>query len=96
MVRPRGTDSANQQVQSVLKKRGINMNDVLSAAQAARVIGCASKKVSERLKRKIWTFGEAIPPKQKGETQYSYEVNKQALADWLKIPVEEVDRRLNG
>ena len=46
MVRPRGTDSANQQVQSVLKKRGISMNDVLSAAQAARVIGCASKKVS--------------------------------------------------
>lgn len=37
MVRPRGTDSANQQVQSVLKKRGISMNDVLSAAQAARV-----------------------------------------------------------
>ena len=70
------------------------MNDVLSAAQAARVIGCASKKVCERLKRGNWKFGEAIPPKQTGNMQYSYEVNKQALADWLKIPVEEVDRRL--
>ena len=70
------------------------MNDVLSAAQAARVIGCASKKVCERLKRGNWKLGEAIPPKQTGHIQYSYEVNKQALADWLKIPVEEVDRRL--
>ena len=70
------------------------MNDVLSAAQAARVIGCASKKVCERLKSGNWKFGEDFPPRQTGYMRCSYEVNKQALADWLKIPVEEVDRRL--
>ena len=71
------------------------MRDVLSSTQAAKVIGCGPQMVRERIKRGIWKFGTAIEPKKSGNTQKtSYEVNKQELADWLKISVEEVDRRL--
>ena len=72
------------------------MYDILNAAQTARVIGCGPQKVRERIKRGIWTFGVAIPPKQSGNTENSYEINKVALAEWLRISVEEVDRRVAG
>lgn len=72
------------------------MTDVLSAAQAAKVIGCSPQKVRERIKRGIWTFGMSATAKQTGLTRASYEVNKHSLAEWLKIPPEEVDRRLEG
>lgn len=70
------------------------MQDILNATQTAKVIGCGSQRVRERIKRGIWSFGTVVKAKQAGKRQDSYEINKQALADWLKIPVEEVDRRL--
>ena len=70
------------------------MKDILNAQQTAKVIGCRYTKVTERLKRKIWRFGEAIPPKVSGSTQFQYEVHKDKLADFLGIDIEEIDRRL--
>lgn len=70
------------------------MDDVLSALQTARVIGCGSQKVRERIKRGIWTFGTVVTADQSGNVQNSYEINKRALAEWLKVPPEEIDRRL--
>lgn len=72
------------------------MKDILSANQTARIIGCAPQMVRERIKRGIWTFGTVVTAKEAGNTQNSYEINKRALAEWLKIPPEEVDRRLKG
>ena len=72
------------------------MYDILNAAQTARVLGCAPEMVRQHIRRKIWTFGVAIPPKQSGNIANSYEINKVALAEWLKISVEEVDRRVAG
>lgn len=72
------------------------MYDILNAAQTARAIGCGQQRVRERIKRGIWTFGVAIPPKQSGNIANSYEINKVALAEWLRISVEEVDRRVAG
>lgn len=69
------------------------MREILSAAQTARVIGCAPQMVRERIKRGIWTFGSAVTAKQSGNVQSSYEIKKRDLADWLGISVEEVERR---
>lgn len=70
------------------------MREILSAAQTARVIGCAPQMVRERIKRGIWTFGSVVTAKQSGNVQSSYEIKKRDLADWLGISVEEVERRI--
>ena len=72
------------------------MREILSAAQTARVIGCAPQMVRERIKRGIWTFGSVVTAKQSGNLQCSYEVKKRDLADWLGISVDEVERRVRG
>ena len=72
------------------------MREILSAAQTARVIGCAPQMVRERIKRGIWTFGSVVAAKQSGNVQCSYEVKKRDLADWLGISVEEVERRIQS
>ena len=72
------------------------MREILSAAQAARVIGCAPQMVRERIKRGIWTFGSVVTAKQSGNVQSSYEIKKRDLADWLGISVDEVERRVRG
>ncbi len=71
------------------------MREILSAAQTARVIGCAPQMVRERIKRGIWTFGSVVTAKQSGNVQSSYEIKKRDLADWLGISVEEVERRMD-
>lgn len=73
------------------------MKDILSANQTARIIGCAPQMVRERIKRGIWTFGSVVTRKESGNAQKNtYEINKHKLADFLGIPVEEVDRRLGA
>ncbi len=70
------------------------MREILSASQAARVIGCGPQMVRERIKRGIWTFGSVVTAKQSGNVQSSYEIKKRDLADWLGITVEELERRV--
>ena len=72
------------------------MREILSAAQTARVIGCAPQMVRERIKRGIWTFGSVVTAKQSGNAQSSYEIKRRDLADWLGISVDEVERRVRG
>lgn len=73
-----------------VRERGdIRVYEILNVAQTARVIGCGPQKVRERIKREIWTFGSVVTAKQSGNTENSYGINKGALAEWLKIPVEE-------
>ena len=71
------------------------MQDILTANQTARVIGCGAQRVRERIKRGIWTFGSVVTKKESGNAQKNtYEINKYKLAEWLGVPTEEVDRRL--
>lgn len=73
------------------------MKDILTANQTARVIGCGPQRVREQIKRGIWTFGSVVTRKESGNAQKNtYEINKHKLADFLGIPVEEVDRRLGA
>lgn len=71
------------------------MYDVLNVSQAAKVIGCGRQEIAEKGKRKIWPFVRVITPKESGKKVNSYEINKRDLANYLKIPYEEVDRRLS-
>lgn len=70
------------------------MRDILNANQTARVMRCAPQMVRERIKRNIWTFGRAVEPIESGRKLTGYEINKRELAEFLKIPVEEINRRL--
>lgn len=70
------------------------MRDILNANQTARVMRCAPQMVRERIKRNIWTFGRAVTPEESGRKLTGYEINKRELAEFLKIPVEEINRRL--
>lgn len=71
------------------------MQDILTATQTARVIGCGPQRVRERIKRGIWSFGSVVTKKESGNTQKNtYEINKYKLAEWLGVSAEEVDRRL--
>lgn len=70
------------------------MQDILTANQTARVIGCGPQRVRERIKRGIWTFGTVVTGKESGNSQNTYEINKYKLAEWLGVSTEEVDRRL--
>lgn len=71
------------------------MYDILNASQAAKVIGCGRQEVVEKGKREIWKFVKIIPPTN-SEGNNSYEINKRDLANYLKIPYEEIDIRLRG
>lgn len=71
------------------------MRDILTANQAAKVIGCDSQKIRIRLERNIWKFGRVISVKETGNKQKAYEINKRDLAGFLKIDLDEVERRLS-
>lgn len=44
------------------------MKEILSAQEAARVIGCSPQKVRERMKRGLWDLGEVISKRDLGNT----------------------------
>lgn len=70
------------------------MKEILSAAKAAKVIGCSEQMVRERIKRGIWKFGEVVNKKESGMRNNSYEVSKRELAKWLGMSIEEIDEKL--
>lgn len=40
--------------------------EIMSASQAAAILGCSAQMVRERIKRGIWKFGEHIPKSKSG------------------------------
>lgn len=40
--------------------------EILSANEAAKILGCSAQMVRERIKRGIWKFGECIPKSKSG------------------------------
>lgn len=59
------------------------MKKIISASAAAKLIGCDSQMVRERLRRGMWTFGRAIPP-DKDHAYWTYEVYPDALGKYLR------------
>ena len=56
---------------------------LMSANEAARIIGCTGQMVRERIKRGIWTFGEVVPASKTGNKQDSYLINRKKLMKYL-------------
>lgn len=46
--------------------------ETMTVREVAELLGCAQQAVRERIKRGIWTFGEAIPSK----NHYNYIIYK--------------------
>lgn len=55
---------------------------------AARALGCSPQAVRIGLQRKIFPFGEAI----KMKSHYTYIIPEVKLANYLEIPVEQLER----
>ena len=68
------------------------MKEILTAAQAAREIGCTAQKVRMRMKLGLWDLGEVIPAKKLGRV-YSdeYNVHRRKLEKFLGRPIKEVN-----
>ena len=70
------------------------MAELLSASQAAAVIGCGPQMVRERMKRGIWSFGTVVTAKQSGNIKNTYEIHKRDFAKWLGISLDELEEIL--
>lgn len=58
--------------------------NIISAAEAARMLGCPAQKVRERMKRGIWKIGVV----RKNGSNYTYDVSVQKLDALLKGEVK--------
>lgn len=47
--------------------------------EAAAELGCSKAKIRERMKRKIWDLGEAIPPSKTGKKQWEFHIYREKL-----------------
>lgn len=72
------------------------MKQILSAAQAAKVIGCNPQTVRERVRRNIWTFGRCIPSVKTGNKSDSFEIVLNDLCKYLSITAEEAIERIEN
>jgi len=69
------------------------MRDVLSAAQAAVVLGCAPQRVREMVRIGEWP-GEIIPKHKTGKRNDTFLINIYKLGQKFGISKEEIQRRL--
>ena len=72
------------------------MQEIISARQAARIIGCTPQKVRMRMLLGMWPIGSVVDKKKKGKksTQNSYDVHVRKLANFFNISVEEIEQQL--
>ena len=65
------------------------MKAFLTAKQAGLLLGCAPKKVTERMRRGIWDIGTVVPSKKKSGN-CTYEIIPKKLAELAVSSTEEV------
>lgn len=59
---------------------GHTEKNMISASEAARILGCSPQMVRERIKRGIWKFGEYIPKEKSGNgTKATYCIYRSKL-----------------
>lgn len=65
------------------------MKEILTAAEAAREIGCTPQKVRERMKRGLWDLGEVIDRDKLGRAEKNeYNIHRHKLEKFIgrKLP----------
>lgn len=69
------------------------MKEILTAAEAAREIGCTAQKVRVRMQLGLWDLGEVIPAAKLGrEYSNEYNVSRRKLEKFLGRPVGEGEK----
>lgn len=53
--------------------------ELISANEAAKIIGCGAQKVREHMKRGIWDIGDYVPARKLGGTRAEYNVSRRKL-----------------
>lgn len=69
------------------------MKEILSAPEAARLIGVQVAVMRFNLQKGIWKFGEVIPPKITGKKENTYRVHARKMCEYFGIPFEKEERK---
>ena len=64
------------------------MREIISAAEAARILNCRPQKVRERIKAGRWTFGKAIPPAKPGG-QITYDIYARRMYQFFGMEIPD-------
>lgn len=66
------------------------MKEIISAAEAGRILHCHPQKVRERIKAGKWPFGKAIPPGRPGG-QMTYDIYARRMYQFfgMEIPISD-------
>lgn len=56
-----------------------NEKETMSAAAAARILGCSPEAVRQRIRLGIWRFGECIPGKKTGHKSDVFVIYRRKL-----------------
>lgn len=57
--------------------------ELISAKEAARIIGCDPQALRQRIKLGIWNFGERIPKEKTGKKCDTYLISRRKLYRYL-------------
>lgn len=63
--------------------------EVLNAEEAAKIIGCTSQKMRERIKKRVWKFGDCIPKNESGKKQNSYLIYTRKMYKHFEMELED-------
>ena len=66
------------------------MREIISAAEAARILHCRPQKVRERIKAGKWPFGRAISPKKKGG-QITYDIYARRMYQFFGMEIPDME-----
>ena len=64
------------------------MKEVLTAAEATKILGVQPKVVHFNLIKDIWKFGVVIPPKVTGKKISTYMIYARQMCNFFGIPFE--------
>ena len=62
--------------------------ETISISEAAHLLGCNKQARRERIRKKIWTFGEVIPKEKTGNEIDSFVIYRRKL--YKHLGIEEV------
>ena len=65
------------------------MKEILSAPEAAKILGVPVAVMRFNLQKGIWKFGEVIPPKITGKKENTYRVYARRMCEHFSIPFQE-------
>lgn len=64
------------------------MKEILTAPEAARLLGIEPKVMRFNLEKGIWKFGKVVPPGITGKKSNTYMVYARQMCEFFNIPFE--------